>query len=74
MNVAGIQLLQAVRFIAALPMPSREFDIIGRALLLAPTRRWARLLTHWRLAYGSGPEYEACTAIEQILRGIEAAA
>jgi hypothetical protein len=71
--VSGAPLWQALRFIAGLSPVSPEFDL-GVMLLRAPLDRWARMLTYVRLMYGEGPEYEAATAIEQILRGIEAAA
>lgn len=73
MIVSGTRLWQALRFIASLPLMSREFEV-GAMLLRAPLDRWARMLTNLRLMYGEGPEYEAATAIEQILRGMEVVA
>jgi hypothetical protein len=68
MIVSGTRLWQALRFIASLPLLSREFGV-GEMLLRAPLDRWARMLTNTRLMHGEGPEYDTATAIEQILRG-----
>lgn len=73
MKLAGAQLWEAVAYIVSLTPGTGQFAI-GRALLLAETERWPRLLRHWQRAYQRGPEYETCTAIEQILRGMAAAA
>lgn len=74
MNLTGEPLFRALAYIQSLPARSRQ-DAIGRALLIAPLARWPRLLTHLRLAFGDEtPEYTVATRVEQILRGIEAAA
>jgi hypothetical protein len=69
--VSGTRLWQALKFIAGLSPSSREFEL-GAMLLAAPLDRWARMLTDVRLMYGQGPEYDAATVIEQILRGVSA--
>lgn len=73
MTVSGARLWRAIRYITSLPVGTQSFEI-GKELLIAQTDRWPRMLSHWRGMYGSGPEHETCTALERILRGIEAAA
>ncbi|WP_280393123.1 hypothetical protein [Nocardia wallacei] len=72
MTVSGAPLWRAVAYLASLPVSSTEHRVVARGLLTAPLEVWARRITHMRLAYREGPVYEACTAVEQILRDMPA--
>ncbi|WP_280320163.1 hypothetical protein [Nocardia wallacei] len=72
MTVSGAPLWRAIAYLASLPVPSTEHRVVARDLLTAPLDAWARRITHMQRVYREGPVYEACTAVERILREVAA--
>lgn len=72
MTLSGAPLWRAIAYLVSLPVSSQEHRVVARTLLAAPLEVWARRITHMQRAYREGPVYEACTAVERILRDVPA--